>query len=88
LLLLPHRPRHDPARGIETALIADRVAANYLKADLTPREKAILDFAMKATLQSHHVDEQDFVPLRAHALDEEDICVPPASLHEIDRRPC
>lgn len=54
-------------------LIADQVAANYLKADLTPREKAILDFAMKVALRSHQVDEQDFVPLRAHALDDEDI---------------
>ena len=73
LLLLHHHPRRDPARGVEAALIADQVAANYLKADLTPREKAILDFAMKATLQSHQVDEQAFIPLRAHALDEEDI---------------
>jgi uncharacterized peroxidase-related enzyme len=46
---------------------------NCLKADLTLREMAILDFAMKATLQSHQVDKQDFVPLRAHALDEDDI---------------
>jgi uncharacterized peroxidase-related enzyme len=54
-------------------LIADQVAANYLKADLTPREKAILDFAMKVALRSHQVDEQDFMPLRAHALDDDDI---------------
>ena len=54
-------------------MLADQVAANYLKADLSPREKAILDFAMKVAVESHKVDESDFVPLRAHALDDEDI---------------
>jgi uncharacterized peroxidase-related enzyme len=54
-------------------LIADQVAANYLKADLSAREKAILDFAMKVAEESHKVEEQDFEHLRQHALDDEDI---------------
>jgi len=53
-------------------LIADQVAANYLKADLSAREKAILDFAMKVATESHRVDEADFAPLEAHGLSRED----------------
>ena len=54
-------------------LIADQVAGNYLKADLTPRERAILDFAMKVALEAHRVEEDDFGPLRAHGLSDEDV---------------
>ena len=54
-------------------LIADQVAGNYLKADLTPRERAILDFAMKVALEAHRVDGDDFAPLHAHGLSDEDV---------------
>lgn len=54
-------------------LIADQVAANYRKADLTPRQKAMLDFAMKVSRASEEVGEEDFDKLRAHALGDEDI---------------
>ena len=54
-------------------LIADQVAGNYLKADLSPRERAILDFAMKVALEAHRVDDQDFAPLHAHGLSDEDV---------------
>ncbi|HEX4943559.1 MAG TPA: peroxidase-related enzyme [Usitatibacteraceae bacterium] len=54
-------------------LIADQVAGNYLKADLSPRERAILDFAMKVALEAHRVEEADFVPLREHGLSDEDV---------------
>jgi hypothetical protein len=47
-------------------LIADQVATNYRKADITPRQRAMLDFAMKVCLQSHEVDDADFAALRAH----------------------
>jgi uncharacterized peroxidase-related enzyme len=53
-------------------LLADQVAANYLKADLSPREKAILDFAMKVAVESHRIEEADFAPLAAHGLARED----------------
>jgi uncharacterized peroxidase-related enzyme len=46
-------------------LIADQVAVNYRKADLTPRERAMLDFAMKVALDSGSVSEDDFAVLRA-----------------------
>ena len=45
-------------------LIADQVAANYLKADLTPRQKGMLDFAMKVSWRAHEVGEPDFERLR------------------------
>ena len=53
--------------------IADQVAINYRKADITPRQKAMLDFAMKVCLRSHELGEDDFAPLHAHGFDDEDI---------------
>ena len=53
--------------------IADQVAGNYLKADLTPRERAILDFAMKVSREAHRVETHDFAPLHAHGLSDEDV---------------
>jgi uncharacterized peroxidase-related enzyme len=55
------------------ATIADQVATNYRKADLTPRQKAMLDFALKVSRDSRSVDEADFEVLRAHGFDDEDI---------------
>jgi len=49
------------------------VAVNYRKADITPRQRAMLDFAMKVCLRSHEIEEADFVPLHAHGFDDEDI---------------
>jgi uncharacterized peroxidase-related enzyme len=54
-------------------LIADQVAINHAKADLTPRQKAMLDFAMKVALDSRHVGEEDFAVLRGHGFDDEAI---------------
>jgi uncharacterized peroxidase-related enzyme len=53
-------------------LLADQVAANYLKADLSPRERAILDFALKVATASHEVGAGDFGALHAHGLGNED----------------
>jgi 4-carboxymuconolactone decarboxylase len=53
-------------------LIADQVAVNYRKADLTDRQRAMLDFAMKVALRSHEVSEGDFEALRGHGLTDED----------------
>jgi uncharacterized peroxidase-related enzyme len=44
-------------------LIADQVATNYRKADLTPRQRAMLDFAMKVALAAHEVNEADYQAL-------------------------
>jgi len=54
-------------------LLADQVAVNYRKADVTPRQKAMLDFAMKVALEAATVGEPDFAALRAHGLSDEDI---------------
>ena len=54
-------------------LVADQVAVNYRKADITPRQRAMLDFAMKVCNASHAVDEADFAALQAHGFSDEDI---------------
>ncbi|ELA00017.1 alkylhydroperoxidase AhpD core:Uncharacterized peroxidase- related protein [Cupriavidus sp. HMR-1] len=53
-------------------LVADQVAVNYLKADITPRQRAMLDLAMKVCTDSHTIGEADFEALRAHGFDDED----------------
>jgi uncharacterized peroxidase-related enzyme len=53
-------------------LLADQIAVNHLKAPLTPRQRAMLDFAMKVTTASHTIDEADFAALREHGFDDED----------------
>ena len=54
-------------------LVADQVAVNYRKADITPRQQAMLDFAMKVCTDSAAVDDADFDTLRAHGFSDEDI---------------
>ncbi len=54
-------------------LIADQLATNYRKADITPRQRAMLDFAMKVCTNSGAIDDADFAALRAHGFDDEDI---------------
>ena len=53
-------------------LVADQVAVNYRKADISPRQKAMLDFAMKVCLHSNEIDDADFDALKAHGFDDED----------------
>jgi uncharacterized peroxidase-related enzyme len=53
-------------------LVADQVAINHRKADITPRQKAMLDFAMKVCLRSHEIEESDFAALHSHGFDDED----------------
>ena len=53
-------------------LIADQVATNYRKADITPRQKAMLDFALKVSQRAHEVDEADFERLAAHGFSDDD----------------
>ena len=54
-------------------LVADQVAVNYRKADITPRQRAMLDFAMKVCTASHAVEDADFQALHAHGFSDEDI---------------
>ena len=53
-------------------LVADQVAVNYRKADITPRQRAMLDFAMKVCLQSHEIEDADIDALKPHGFDDED----------------
>ncbi len=54
-------------------LVADQVALNYRKADISPRQRAMLDFAMKVCTDSDQVEEADFAALHAHGFNDEDI---------------
>ena len=54
-------------------LVADQVAVNYRKADITARQKAMLAFAMKVALRSVEVEDADFAALREHGFSDEDI---------------
>ncbi|HEX8954640.1 MAG TPA: peroxidase-related enzyme [Burkholderiaceae bacterium] len=54
-------------------LIADQVATNHRKADITPRQRAMLDFALKVCLDSESVDDDDYKALHVHGFDDEDI---------------
>jgi len=53
-------------------LVADQVAVNYRKADISPRQRAMLDFALKVCQHSDQVEDADFAALRAQGLDDED----------------
>jgi uncharacterized peroxidase-related enzyme len=53
--------------------IADQLAANYRKADISDRQKAMLEFALKVALRSSELVEQDYAKLRAHGFSDDDI---------------
>ena len=57
----------------KNALIADQVAVNYRKADITPRQRAMLDFAMQVALSSHTVVDDDIARLEPHGFSREDV---------------
>ena len=54
-------------------LIADQVAGSYRKADITPRQRAMLDFAPKVSQRAQEVGEADTVMLREHGISDDDI---------------
>ena len=54
-------------------LVADQVAINHRKAYITPRQTAMLDFALKVSLDSAALTDADFEPLRAHGFSDDDI---------------
>ena len=53
-------------------LVADQVAVNHRKADISERQRAMLDFAMKVCLASEQIEDADFDALHAHGFDDED----------------
>jgi uncharacterized peroxidase-related enzyme len=54
-------------------LVADQVAINHRKADISPRQRAMLDFALKVCNHSDEVEDTDFTALHAHGFNDEDI---------------
>jgi uncharacterized peroxidase-related enzyme len=54
-------------------LIADQIAVNYRKAEITPRQRAMLDFAMKVSREASAISEADFSALTAHGFSDDDI---------------
>ena len=54
-------------------LVADQVATNYRKADITPRQKAMLDFAVKVGERSYAIGDDDYAVLHSHGFSDEDI---------------
>ena len=54
-------------------VIADQIAINYRKADITPRQRAMLDFAMKVALNAQTVGNDDFASLASHGFSDDDI---------------
>jgi uncharacterized peroxidase-related enzyme len=54
-------------------LIADQIAVNYMKADITPRQRAMLDFGMKVCREAQLVAEDDFTTLSGHGFSDDDI---------------
>ena len=53
--------------------IADQIAINYRKADITPRQKAMLDFAMKVSGAAEKISEQDFADVARHGFSDDDV---------------
>ena len=53
--------------------IADQVATNYRKADITPRQKTMLDFAVKVSSSANEVSDSDLENMREHGFSDDDI---------------
>ncbi len=57
----------------KSPLISDAIAINYRKATITPRQSAMLDFAMKVAAHSDQITQADFDVLKTHGFDDDDI---------------
>jgi uncharacterized peroxidase-related enzyme len=55
------------------ATIADQIATNHRRADVSARERAMLDFTIKVATESHAIDDADFKRLAKHGFSDEDI---------------
>jgi uncharacterized peroxidase-related enzyme len=53
--------------------IAHQIAVNYRKADITPRQLAMLDFAMKVSAEAHKISEADFADIASHGFSDDEI---------------
>ena len=57
----------------KSPLLADQLATNYRKADITPRQRAMLEFAVKVSLHAYQVCDADFEDLSNHGFSQEDV---------------
>src|SRR5258708_8081451 len=58
--------------------ISDQIAVNYRKADITPRQRTMLDFALKVSTEAYMISEQDFAGVASHGFSADDIwAIPP-----------
>jgi uncharacterized peroxidase-related enzyme len=53
--------------------VADQVAVNYRKADITPRQRALLDFALKVALRAEEIGDDDYASMHGHGFSDDDI---------------
>ena len=54
-------------------LLADQIAINYRKADITTRQRTMLDFAMQVAIDAASVDEADLDAMRADGFSDDEI---------------
>ena len=54
-------------------LVADQLATNYRKADITEKQRLMLDFAIKVSQQAYEIRDADFKILRENGFDDEEI---------------
>ena len=54
-------------------LISDQIAVNYRRANITPRQRAMLDFAMKVSRSAENLSDAEFAAIAAHGFSEDDI---------------
>ena len=53
-------------------LLADQLSSNWRRADVTPRQRAMLEFAVKVAVRSGEIEDADFARLREHGFSDED----------------
>jgi 4-carboxymuconolactone decarboxylase len=57
----------------KSLLLSEQIATNYRKADITPRQKAMLDFAVKVSQQAEQLDDEDMHEIKKHGFSDEDV---------------
>jgi uncharacterized peroxidase-related enzyme len=53
--------------------LADQIAINYRKADITPRQRAMLEFALQVARQPYVVGDTEFATLASHGFSQDDV---------------
>ena len=57
----------------KNSLIADQLATNYKKADITDRQRAMLDFAVKVSRHANTISDEDIQALAQHGFSDQDV---------------